>query len=1811
MKTVSKGMNVVLVLALLLSTFVFSAAATPSPVSGQAGAAQTQEPSSKIEGALLDALAESGSADFFVVMAEKADLSAASKITDWSARGHYVYDALREVAARTQAPVIKYAEERGLAYRSFLTVNSVYFKGGTLQIAEDLAALPGVDTLRLEGEAYIQPDDEIEASLDAYGWNLSTLDPGGALYGMQAAQVWDTYGVRGENIIVANIDTGAYYQHEALVGQYRGNLGGGTFDHDFNWYMPTYGCGDGTYPCDNDGHGSGTIGIMAGQTPDLVEQIGVAPAASWIACKGCEEYSCSDAALTGCADWMVAPCPIGVDPGSPQCDPDRRPHIVNNSWGGGGCSTWYQGYVQAWVAAGIFPAFSAGNATACNALGSPGDNPEAFGTAAHSSVGTNLYAGGPSCFFPTPSCDPDAHEVDPHLNAPTFGRTADNSSNSYYNLSGTSGASPHTAGAVALMWSASPMFVGNIDDTFTFLEQSANKNVPAGNCGKPACAGANVYPNYEYGWGYLDALAAVEMILANTGDSIITGEVTDVDTSAPLADAMVEAASPTQTYAALTNPDGIYTLNVFSGTYTVTVSAFGYLPAEITDVVATTGMTTTLDVALEMAEWYEVTGTVTDSATGWPLYAKIDIDGYPGPDIWTDPVTGEYGITLPEGIEFTFDVTAWVAGYNGAAVAVGPLTGNEVVDIALDANLEACDAPGYDMLYAYLEDFEVDNGSYVVSGTPADHWQWGVPVTWPSSCASGEHCWGTNLTGNYANNAITVLTSPVIDLSSESAPLTASWWQASYLESATWDQAYAEVSINGGGWQVMWEHTGATAQIDWSEKTYDLSAAAGGNVQFRFRLTSDFTVSYAGYYIDLVTITGASGCQIPVDGGLVVGNVYDYETDDPLVGARVENEAGEAMLTQATPHDPAVDDGFYTLFAPSGDQVFTATMALYGPDIETVTVLDGDTVRQDFYLPVGNLTADPTELHATVDLGSTETLWLTLENTGTGPASWEIVERDMGWDPAFVYIPPFTGQLPPSSEPLSFERAPRADSADTAELAEAIGLLTGAPAFAVNLASKDLVFFADADVPSAWTVVKPAFGSGSYYAGDFAGADFGQLYVIDNDAKQLVSVDTATGNTTIIGPCNPLAGQIWTGMSWDPTTDTMYGSATDGSVATLFTINLATGATTQVGTITGAPLTIDIAVNGDGEMYGVEIAIDSLIWINKATGGATAVGALGFDANYAQGMDFEEESGVLYWAAYGSANGQMRIIDTTTGASAPVGAFPGSAEVDCLAFATGGRTDVPWLTQDPITGTLAMGESQAIEVVFDAGVPEITQPGNYYAQLRVDNDTPYGPLVVPVTMTVSPPSSYGKLDGTVTGLGYCDVNPAPLEGAEVYVQSDLGMSWMVETDADGYYQLWLDEAHSPFTVTVTYPVHETGMATGVDIVGEETTTENFDLRWLQPCVTADPDEFAVTVVLGEQLTETLELLNTGAASTDFEIREKDQGFTPTAGEDVLVVAYDTTAATAMEAALAANGLTYLRVTRDVFQATPVEDLLEYQAVFYAGGYSGDSWAKAMAYLDAGGSFLIADNDLGYGNGSTTFYQQYLQSTYATDAGSDGVLTGVDIMAGINPDISADPYPDDFDVGAEGVEIFIAPTSKSAGVRVERNDYRAVYLAWDYQYTGSTADAEAIVAAAMQFLAAPDVPWLSLDPITGTLAADTGLVFVDVFFDAAEVAEPGIYMAEVQVRSDDPTSPLIVPVAMNVILLDSGRVEGIVTGLGYCDDDPAPLENAEVLIESSLGDTWTRITNEDGWYSQWVDPTHAPLTITVTAAGHETGVAVDV
>jgi len=428
---------------------------------------------SKIDAGLMSRLADDddAKAPFFVVFGERPDLTPAYRISNRQARAQFVARALQATANRSQAGVRGYLQGRRVAFTPFWIENKIYIPQGTLELARALAQRPEVVAI-LPEVVYTVPQPQPSSTIQSTEWNISKI---------RADRVWPT--TKGGGIVVANIDTGVQFDHPALVRQYRGNIGSG-FNHSGNWYDQTGVCG--SVPCDNIGHGTHTMGTMVGDD-GAGNQIGVAPEAKWIACKGCLNGNCYSSHLMACAQWIVSPG--GAEP----------PHIVNNSWGGSGGNSWYESYVQSWVAAGILPAFSIGNSgPGCNTAGSPGDYAESFATGASdiNDVIANFSSRGPSAFG----------GIKPNVTAPGVNVRSSYPTNTYAALNGTSMASPHSAGTTALVWAAAPSFVGNISGTEQIIRNSAVILTTTETCGGVP-AGAT--PNNTYGYGRIDAFAAV------------------------------------------------------------------------------------------------------------------------------------------------------------------------------------------------------------------------------------------------------------------------------------------------------------------------------------------------------------------------------------------------------------------------------------------------------------------------------------------------------------------------------------------------------------------------------------------------------------------------------------------------------------------------------------------------------------------------------------------------------------------------------------------------------------------------------------------------------------------------------------------------------------------------------------------------------------------------------------------------------------------------------------------------------------------------------------------------------------------------------------------------------------------------------------------------------------------------------------------------------------------------------------------------------------------------------------------------------
>ena len=180
------------------------------------------------------------------------------------------------------------------------------------------------------------------------------------------------------------------------------------------------------------------------------------------------------------------------------------------------------------------------------------------------------------------------------------------------------------------------------------------------------------------------------------------------------------------------------------------------------------------------------------------------------------------------------------------------------------------------------------------------------------------------------------------------------------------------------------------------------------------------------------------------------------------------------------------------------------------------------------------------------------------------------------------------------------------------------------------------------------------------------------LYAIDTAANTL-SISDGVGGLAPVGPLNNPLGEAWTGLAVDPMTDTIYASAVSCNVSSsLYTVDPATGASTLIGTDTLGLCMIAIAMNCDGELYGHDIITDSIYLIDTATGAHTLVGPTGLAANFAQGMDFDNEDGTLYIHGYtGGGTNTYGTVDLGSGAITPVnvdnplGEFEGATMTMC------------------------------------------------------------------------------------------------------------------------------------------------------------------------------------------------------------------------------------------------------------------------------------------------------------------------------------------------------------------------------------------------------------------------------------------------------------------------------------------------------------------------------------------------------------------
>ena len=429
--------------------------------------------------------------ELFVVLRDQADLAGIASIEGRDERLHTTHTRLTEHAERTQAPLRTTLDRFGIDYTPYYLVNALEVNGGPV-VRAYLERRSDVDRVLHNPRLRPLPDDLPvgEGTLPAPTepqWNITSIG---------ADRVWSELDITGEGIVVGQSDSGVEGQHPALRANYRGRDAG----DDYHWLDPWNRTQS---PVDIGGHGTHTLGSAVGH-----DGIGVAPGAEWFGCVNLARNLGNPARYLDCLQFMLAPYPQDGDPFGAG-DPARAAHVINNSWGCPpieGCDPQALApAVQALRAAGIFVVASAGNSgPACGSVKDPiALYNDVF------TVGAVDVSGDVTSFSSRGPVTVDGSErVKPDIVAPGAAVLSALPGGSYGENDGTSMAGPHVAGVVALMWSAQPRLIGDIDRTEQLIVETARpfSGIASGCFSDDAIS---TVPNNAFGYGLIDAYEAV------------------------------------------------------------------------------------------------------------------------------------------------------------------------------------------------------------------------------------------------------------------------------------------------------------------------------------------------------------------------------------------------------------------------------------------------------------------------------------------------------------------------------------------------------------------------------------------------------------------------------------------------------------------------------------------------------------------------------------------------------------------------------------------------------------------------------------------------------------------------------------------------------------------------------------------------------------------------------------------------------------------------------------------------------------------------------------------------------------------------------------------------------------------------------------------------------------------------------------------------------------------------------------------------------------------------------------------------------
>jgi subtilisin family serine protease len=479
-------------------------------------------------------LASHQQTSFFLVLHDQIVFPPEMIPLDKKEKGRTAFNMLLENAKSSQASLINELKTQGVQHKHFIIANAILVKGD-LALLNQMRQHPLVAKILpnhiFVAEKVVENREVFDRREEGLPWGLELI---------RADQVW-RMGFRGQGVIIGGQDTGYDWDHPALINNYRG-FNEGMVDHNYNWHdaihdiNPSHNdpdsilqpnpCGlDQKEPCDDlASHGTHTMGIAIGNDDQQDMITGVAPEAKWIGARNMDRGIGSPQTYLEAFEWFLAP----TDLNNENPNPDLAPHVITNSWScpeKEGCHPdnfiLLETAINNLRSAGIMVVASAGNngSSGCASIYNP---PAIFeNTFTIGSIDSNDSL---SSFSSKGPVEIDSSgRLKPNVSAPGRGVLSSISGGGYGMKSGTSMASPHVAGLVALIISAAPELAGQVEVIEDIIEKTAIQKLEPDSCTGSRVRSA--LPNMLHGYGRIDALAAVQEALEVTsGNDLSRGD---------------------------------------------------------------------------------------------------------------------------------------------------------------------------------------------------------------------------------------------------------------------------------------------------------------------------------------------------------------------------------------------------------------------------------------------------------------------------------------------------------------------------------------------------------------------------------------------------------------------------------------------------------------------------------------------------------------------------------------------------------------------------------------------------------------------------------------------------------------------------------------------------------------------------------------------------------------------------------------------------------------------------------------------------------------------------------------------------------------------------------------------------------------------------------------------------------------------------------------------------------------------------------------------------------------------------------------